>query len=88
LSQQSQLSIDMQCVWALWSVSLRLEMLCSSLEEKPGNSVPLQAPETAMLEKMKHRGGEVTDRLLLNFLTHQVSRIEVSTKFSLLLLTC
>jgi adenylate cyclase len=82
LSQQSQLSIDTDCVWALWSVSLRLEMLCSSLEEKPGNSVPLQAPETAMLEKMKHRGGEVTDRFLVNFLTHQVSRIEVSTKFS------
>ena len=81
LSQQSQLSIDTDCVWALWSVSLRLEMLCSSLEEKPDDSVPLQAPETAMLEKMKHRGGEVTDRFLLNFLTHQVSRIEVSTTF-------
>jgi len=57
-------------------VSLRLEMLCSSLEEKRGNAVQLQPPETAMLEKMKYRGGEVTDRFLINFLTHQVSRIE------------
>jgi adenylate cyclase len=77
LSQQSTLSIDTDCVWALWSVSLRLEMLCSSLEENKGQGVTLQPPETAMLEKMKHRGGEVTDRFLVNFLTHQVSRIEV-----------
>jgi len=54
-------------------------MLCSSLEVDPGSGVPLQPPETAMLEKMKHRGGEVTDRFLVNFLTHQVSRIEVNT---------
>ena len=77
LSQQSKLSIDTECVWALWSVSLRLEMLCSSLEVNKGSGVALQPPETAMLEKMKHRGGEVTDRFLVNFMTHQVSRIEV-----------
>jgi adenylate cyclase len=78
LSQQTELSIDTECVWALWAVSLRLEMLCSSLEENNGQGVLLQPPETAMLEKMKYRGGEVTDRFLVNFLTHQVSRIEVS----------
>jgi adenylate cyclase len=77
LSQQTQLSIDTETVWALWTVSLRLEMLCSSLEEEKG--APLQAPETAMLEKMKNRGGEVTDRFLVHFMTHQVSRIEVSS---------
>ena len=77
LSQQSELNIEPDTVWALWTVSLRLEMLCSSLEEEKGKSVPLQPPETAMLEKMKYRGGEVTDRFLINFLTHQVSRIEV-----------
>lgn len=77
LSQQTQLSIDTDSVWALWSVSLRLEMLCSSLEGDKGNGAALQAPETAMMEKMKNRGGEVTDRFLVNFLTHQVSRIEV-----------
>ncbi|CZR50471.1 probable adenylate cyclase [Phialocephala subalpina] len=77
LSQSTQLSIDTESVWALWSVSLRLEMLCSSLEVGTDQGVALQPPETAMLEKMKHRGGEVTDRFLVNFLTHQVSRIEL-----------
>lgn len=78
ISQQSELSIDTDMVWALWSVSLRLEMLCSSLEEAKDSQAALQPPETAMLEKMKNRGGEVTDRFLVNFMTHQVSRIEVS----------
>ena len=88
LSKQTQLSIDTDAVWALWSVSLRLEMLCSSLEVDKGQAVALQPPETAMLEKMKHRGGEVTDRFLVHFLTHQVSRIEVSlTETHLLRLT-
>jgi len=81
LQQQSQLSIDTDTVWALWTVSLRLEMLCSSLEGEKGAEVPLQPPETAMLEKMKYRGGEVTDRFLVNFMTHQVSRIEVHSSF-------
>jgi adenylate cyclase len=78
LGQNTELSIDTEMVWALWNVSLRLEMLCSSLEDVKGvDPVALQPPETAMLEKMKNRGGEVTDRFLVNFITHQVSRIEV-----------
>lgn len=78
LSANSQLSIDSDMIWALWKVSLRLEMLCSSLEGERGNFVELLSPETAMLEKMKNRGGEVTDRFLIHFMTHQLSRIEVS----------
>lgn len=70
----SQLTIDTEDVWALWNLSLRLEMLCSSLEN-PG-SAELKAPETALLEKMKNRGGEITDRFLINFVEHQISRIE------------
>lgn len=72
----SQLTIDTENVWGLWNVSLRLEMLCSTLEN-PG-SLELKPPETALLERMKSRGGEITDRFLLNFIEHQVSRIEVS----------
>jgi len=87
-------------VWDLWSVSLRLEMLCSSLESSGmmdgdggsdggsggggngggGGSTAgreLKAPETALLERMKSRGGEITDRFLINFVEHQISRIEV-----------
>jgi len=37
----------------------------------------LKPPETALLERMKSRGGEITDRFLINFVEHQISRIEV-----------
>ncbi|KAI9781897.1 MAG: cysteinyl-tRNA synthetase [Peltula sp. TS41687] len=74
LSRSSQLSIDTELVWQLWNLTLRLEMLCSALEEP--DSKALKAPETALLEKLKSRGGEVSDRFLLNFVEHQVSRVE------------
>ncbi|EYB24353.1 hypothetical protein FG05_01234 [Fusarium graminearum] len=74
LAPGTELCIDPDSVWTLWRISLRLEMLCSSLE---GNEPPgLQPPETELLERIKQRGGEVTDRFLLNFLEHQVARIE------------
>jgi adenylate cyclase len=76
--RNSQLTIDTEDVWDLWNISLRLEMLCSTLEN-PGSS-ELKAPETALLERMKNRGGEITDRFLINFVEHQISRIEVSTQ--------
>jgi adenylate cyclase len=72
----SQLTIDTENVWDLWNVSLRLEMLCSTLENP--DSHELKPPETALLERMKNRGGEITDRFLINFVEHQISRIEVS----------
>lgn len=79
-SKDSQLTMETQNVWDLWNVCLRLEMLCSALES-PG-STSLKPPETAMLEQMKNRGGEVTDRFLLNIIEHQVTRIEVSRTLS------
>ena len=75
-SRASNLTIDTDNVWELWNVSLRLEMLCSTLES-PG-STSLRPPETALLEWIKQRGGEVTDGFLVNFVEHQISRIEVS----------
>ncbi|KJR85782.1 adenylate cyclase [Sporothrix schenckii 1099-18] len=63
-----------EVIWGLWRVSLRLEMLCSSLEQVDGSG--LQPPETELLERMKQRGANVTERFLLNFLAHQISRIE------------
>ncbi|KAH6898978.1 phosphatase 2C-domain-containing protein [Thelonectria olida] len=74
LTATSELSFDPDMIWTLWRVSLRLEMLCSSLEGNSNNT--LQAPETELLERIKQRGGEVTDRFLMNFMEHQVSRIE------------
>lgn len=73
--RDSQLTIDTEDVWDLWNISLRLEMLCSSLECP--ESSELKPPETALLERMKSRGGEITDRFLINFVEHQISRIEV-----------
>ncbi|OQO11308.1 hypothetical protein B0A48_05564 [Cryoendolithus antarcticus] len=72
---RSPLTIDTQTVWDLWAVSLRLEMLCSGLEGVEGEK-KLKAPETALLERMKQRESEVTDRFLVNFVEHQVCRIE------------
>jgi adenylate cyclase len=75
----SEITIETENVWDLWNVSLRLEMLCSTLEN-PGSS-ELKPPETALLERMKNRGGEITDRFLMNFVEHQISRIEVRMLF-------
>ena len=75
--RDSKLSMETEVVWDLWDVSLRMEMLCSALET-PGLT-SLRPPETAMLEQMKARAGEVTDRVLLNIMEQQVTRIEVSS---------
>lgn len=74
--RDSQLTIGLESVWDLWAVSLRLEMLCSSLES-PGSHA-LRPAETALLERTREKGGEVTDQFLVNFVEHQVARIEVS----------
>lgn len=76
-TRNSELTIDTDNVWDLWNVSLRLEMLCSALEST--GTTTLKPPETALLERMKSRGGEITDRFLVNFVEHQISRIEVSS---------
>jgi adenylate cyclase len=74
LSPDSDLAINPDEIWAMWHVALRLEMLCSTLEDV--NRRVLQPPETELMERMKQRGGEVTERFLVNFMEHQVSRIE------------
>ena len=76
LQPGSALDFDTEYIWALWNISLRLEMLCSALES-PG-ATSLRQPEKSVLERMKNRGGEVTDRFLVSYLEHQVTRIEVS----------
>ncbi|KAH6853445.1 phosphatase 2C-domain-containing protein [Chaetomium sp. MPI-CAGE-AT-0009] len=74
LSSDSDLAVNPDEIWAMWHVALRLEMLCSTLEDV--NRHVLQPPETELMERMKQRGGEVTERFLVNFMEHQVSRIE------------
>lgn len=81
LGKNSELSFDPNLIWSLWKVSLRLEMLCSTLEEIRGPG--LQPPETELLDRMKTRAGEVTEGFLVNFMEHQVSRIEVRQNYQL-----
>jgi adenylate cyclase len=75
LIRGSGMAFDPEAIWALWRVSLRLEMLCSTLEDVSGRG--LQAPELELLNRMKQRGGDVTEQFVINFMEHQVSRIEV-----------
>ena len=70
----STLAIDVDNVWDLCAVALRMEALCNSLENP--QCTGLKAPETAFLERIKEGGGEITDRFLLNIVEHQISRIE------------
>ena len=79
LSPGSELSFDPEIIWALWRDSLRLEMLCSTLEDSGGRG--LQPPETELLERMRQRGGEVTETFMMKFMEHQISRIEVGYDF-------
>ncbi|KAI9671594.1 MAG: cysteinyl-tRNA synthetase [Trizodia sp. TS-e1964] len=74
LSKTSKLNINIETVESLLKLSLRLERICSMLEDPA--SYKLKAPETAMMDIMKVDGGEITDAFLLNFLDHQISRIE------------
>jgi adenylate cyclase len=74
--------VDVDHVWDLCAIALRLEDLCSALESATGRD--LKAPETSFLESIKEGGGEITDRFLLNIVEHQVSRIEVSQTISII----
>ncbi|KAI9846854.1 MAG: cysteinyl-tRNA synthetase [Sclerophora amabilis] len=73
-SKDSELSFDPDALWHLWNLSLRLEMLCSALESPESKTI--RPPGTLLLEKTKNRGGELTDRVLLNLFEHQIARVE------------
>ena len=76
LAADSALSVHPDTVLALWSVSLRLEVLCSSLETPGADSV--RTPDMEMIERVRTRGGEVSDASLVHFIEHLIVRIEVS----------
>ncbi len=79
LTPGSELSFEPDAIWALWRISLRLEMLCSALEASDDRG--LQPAETELLDRIRQRGGEVTEESLVRFMEHQVSRVEVSIFF-------
>ena len=78
LGKESELSENLKTddVWLLWDLALRLEMLCSCLEN-PEKAATLKKPELSLLDRMKNQGGEITDKFMVNLLEHQVTRIEV-----------
>jgi adenylate cyclase len=78
LGKDSTLSdLEVEEVWKLWDLALRLEMLCSCLED-PEKAVGLHKPEMSLLTRMKTQGGVVSDNFIMNLLEHQVTRVEVS----------
>ena len=77
LGKNTKLSdLELDEVWKLWDIALRLEMLCSCLEN-PEKAASLHKPEMSLLTKMKNAGGVVSDNFMMNLLEHQVTRVEV-----------
>ena len=78
LEKESELreNLNTDDIWVLWDLALRLEMICSFLEN-PERAAALKKPELSLLDRMKNQGGEMTDKFILNLLEHQVTRIEV-----------
>lgn len=77
LDQNSTLrqGLDLEAVWQLWDLALRLEMLCSTLED-PDRTRGLKKPEMSLLTSMKERGGQIGDNFMINLMEHQVTRVE------------
>src|SRR6185295_2688856 len=48
LGKDSKLNLELDEVWKLWDIALRLEMLCSALET-PERALGLQKPELSLL---------------------------------------
>ncbi|KAK2803411.1 cysteinyl-tRNA synthetase [Onygenales sp. PD_10] len=77
LGKDKHLNIEADLVWRLWTVALRLEALCSALENF--GEVGLRPPETGLLEAVKARPGEFSDAVVLSLIEHQVTRVETCT---------
>lgn len=76
--RNSKMTIATETVWDLWTVSLRLESLCSSLECAGTNGATMQKPEFGVLDRLRSEAGTVTDKFLANIVEQQIARIEVS----------
>jgi adenylate cyclase len=75
LAKHSQLDIDADVIWQLWEVTLRLESICSSLENT--GQTHLNNPNRALVNAIKKGGGEIADAAALGLVDMQVTRIEV-----------
>jgi len=76
LKPGSQLDLKTDLIWRLWEVTLRLERLCSTLEN-PVNP-QLGHPNIALFNMVKNHGGELNDSTVISLVDQQVTRIEAT----------
>lgn len=76
MNPNNQLDIQTNVIWRLWEVTLRLERLCSALENPIEPS--LSEPNVTLFNMIKRHGGELNDSTVLSLVDQQVTRIEVS----------
>ncbi|KAJ5669474.1 Adenylate cyclase [Penicillium macrosclerotiorum] len=74
ISSQSELDLKTDWIWRLWEVTLRLERICSALEN-PGQA-QLREPNVALFNMVKNHGGELNDSTVISLVDQQVTRIE------------
>ncbi|KAJ9244931.1 hypothetical protein DTO169E5_1312 [Paecilomyces variotii] len=74
IARSSQLELQTDLIWRLWEITLRLERLCSSLEDPVDTR--LKEPNVALFNVVKNRGGELADSTVLSLVEQQVTRIE------------
>ncbi|KAI9760628.1 MAG: cysteinyl-tRNA synthetase [Geoglossum simile] len=72
--KESRLTLDADCLWNIWKLSLRLEMICGTLED--ATPTELKVSNTGVMEKMKSNSEDMSDKDLIDFLGHHVARIE------------
>ncbi|KAH0542926.1 hypothetical protein FGG08_002695 [Glutinoglossum americanum] len=72
--KEGNLTMDLECLWSLWRLSLRLEMICGTLEDP--TLMELKKPNTRIMEKVKSNSDDLSDEDLIDFFEHHVARIE------------
>ena len=75
-TRDSQLIVDMKSLRQLFGISMRLEMLCSTLEHDHSTGLKVLDPD--LTNRMRESMGEVNNRLMFDYVEQQVTRIEVS----------
>ena len=78
-TRESQLIVDMRSLRQLFGISMRLEMLCSTLENDGSTGLKVLDPD--LTNRMRESMGEVNNRLMFDYVEQQVTRIEVSFFF-------
>ncbi|KAH0556375.1 hypothetical protein GP486_005703, partial [Trichoglossum hirsutum] len=74
IRKESKLTLNADYLWSIWKLSLRLEMICGTLEDPSLGE--LKKPTTRVMEKMRSNSEDMSDQDLINFLEHHVARIE------------